>query len=814
MQLNILDFGAVPDGCTEATAAIQQAVDQCGKNGGGRIVIPAGTFACDMITLKDNIEFHMEQGSRINSLLKPVPDPNAKCKEPSSNPHRWLIGGCKLKNVSITGFGVIDGRAEIHFWDKNDGLQHPLYGQRFWPRLHRPKGMIHFRESSGIVVRDVTLIDPPCYCLWFLGCDICEISGVRIDADLRGPNDDGIDMDCCSNVRISDCDIVCGDDGIALKSDTDELGYDKACENITITNCRIHTTSDGIRLGYEGDGAIRRVTVSNCVIHDTMIGISMMVAISPKDGRGINIYKGPEITDIVFDNLVIDAFQTFNFQHPKSPEDCPEPIRGFLDRIFFRNITATATRGSFLGGVPESPIRHIEFSGLHMTLSGHMGNDFLPAVPDPYPVWTDLPFSGVPWPFYVRNAQNVVLRDSTIVWKNAEGFWQPEIVKCENATVSVERVKTVNPPLLSDQPGEVIFPVGMQGGVPYFMPPVGFDESSSLAKLISVNDANTDEINQIPLESMPLTSHTTASFIYAHPPDYHGIPMLTASVGAWKNVFRRFREMRIDTVIFQAALWRELGECFYHSKCFNKLTCYGVLERMFAAAEEENMRVFLGGYGSVTGWKEHFTEAELTAEMEYHRICFEELYRIGRISGMYFPAETAFDGRRLPEKEQRMRTLYRNFSDMVKSKDSSLKIIVSPATMHSPDKNEMFKDFWNSVLESSNINILLPQDCIGNACSKLSHMTEQWKAWKEIADLHKIDLWSHIEIFERRGYRPDHNLYPAAPERVASQLALTAPYVSGYCYWEALYFTSDEAGMEGKRLRQFLTQLSHRKKAK
>jgi hypothetical protein len=804
MQFNILDFGAVPDGCTDATGAIQQAIDQCSANGGGRVVIPAGTFACDMITLKDNIEFHMEQGSRINSLLKPVPDPNAKCEEPSSNPHRWLIGGVKLKNVSITGFGVIDGRAEINFWNKNDGLEHPLYGQRFWPRRHRPKGMIHFRESTGIIVRDVTLIDPPCYCLWFLGCDICEVSGIRINADLRGPNDDGIDMDCCSNVRISDCDIVCGDDGIALKSDIHELGYDKACENITITNCRIHTTSDGIRLGYEGDGAIRRVTVSNCVIHDTMIGISLMVAISPNDERGIDIYKGPEITDIVFDNLVIDAFQTFNFQHPKSPEDCPEPVKGFLDRIFFRNITATATRGSFLGGVPESPIRHIEFSNLHMTLSGHMGEDFLAAVPDPYPVWTDLPFSGVPWPFYVRNAQSVVLRDSSIVWENAEGSWQPEIVKCENADVTVERVKKVNSPVFSEKNGDVIFPIGMNNGIPYFMPPVGFDESRNLTQLISINDANTDEINNILPELMPTKAHINASFIYGQPPDYYGMPMLNASVDAWKKVFRRFQGMRIDTVIFQAALWRELGQCFYRSKNFAELNCYGVLERMFTAAEEENMRVFLGGYGSVTGWKEHFTKAELTAELKYHRCCFEELYQIGKISGMYFPAETAFDGYRLPEKEQRMRTLYRNFSDMVKSKDSSLKIIASPATMHTLDKNDMFKDYWNSVLDSCNIDILMPQDCIGNTCSRLSRLNEQWKAWKEIADSHKIDLWSHIEIFERRGYSPDCDLYPAPPERVAAQLALTAPYVSGYCCWEALYFTSDEAGMEGKKLRQFL----------
>ncbi|MBQ7652013.1 MAG: right-handed parallel beta-helix repeat-containing protein [Victivallales bacterium] len=444
MQINVCDYGAVPDGVYNSTNAFQSAIDDCANKGGGTVLVPAGTYATDMISLRDNIELHFEQGSKIVSLLTPVPDPNAaKCPCPSCNPHRWLIGGKNLKNVAITGFGTIDGRPEINFWNKNDGLEHPLYGQRFWPLLHRPKGMIHFRECENVTIRDVMLIDPPCYVIWLLGCDNCEVSGVRIDADLRGPNDDGIDIDCCSNVKVANCDIVCGDDGIALKSDIHELGHDKPCENITITNCRMHTTSDGIRIGFEGDGAIRRVAVSNCVIHDTMIGISMMVAISPNDVRGIDIYKGPEITDILFENLVIDAFQTFNFQHPKCPPDCKDPIKGFMDRVFFRNITATATRGSFLGGAVESPLRHIEFSNVFMRFSGFMGTDFLEKVPDPYPLWTDLPFSGTPWPFYVRNAEHIVMKDVTVKFENAEGAWQREPVRRENATVLTERVEVI-----------------------------------------------------------------------------------------------------------------------------------------------------------------------------------------------------------------------------------------------------------------------------------------------------------------------------------------------------------------------------------
>lgn len=795
---NICDFGAVADGKTDSTAAIQKAIDTCAAQGGGTVIVPAGTFATDMISLRSFVEFHFEMGSRIVSLLKPVPDPNAKCDEPSSNPKRWLIGGWKVKNVAITGFGIIEGRPEQYFWNKNDGLEHPLYGQRFWPGLHRPKGMIHFRECESVTIRDVTLIDPPCYCLWLLGCDDCEVTGLRLKADLRGPNDDGIDIDCCSNVRVANCDVIDGDDGIALKSDTHELGYDKACENITITNCRLYTSSDGIRIGYEGDGAIRRVTVSNCVIHNTMIGISLMVAISPNDIRGTDIYNGPALTDILFENLVIDSFQTFNFQHVKSPEDCPDPIKGYMDRIFFRNITATATRGSFLGGAPESPIRHIEFSNLYLKLSGNMGTDFLEKVPDPYPTWSDLPFSGVPWPFYIRNAKDIVFRDSTVEWGDITGSWQPEVVRCENAVVTQENITAKNAP-----GDKVLFPIGLYRGIPYFKPPVGFDEEAELKKMNEANDRNADDLGKLSAQ-FKTTDRITASFVYAQPPDYHGLPMLNASVHAWKEVFQRFKSMHIDTVIFQAALWKELGECFYKTETFSGLSCYGVLERMFEAAAAEKMHVFLGGYGSVAGWKKHFTKAELDAELKNHRICFEELCKLGKFDGMYFPSETAFKDHREPEKEQRMHTLYRNFAEFIKTKDPNLQIIVSPATMHDPKGNGMFRDFWNNVLTDSQIDIVMPQDCIGNTCSRLSDVDAQWKAWKEITDGQKMTLWSHTEIFERRGYRPEHNLYPASPERVAAQLALTAPYVKRHCCWEAVYFTSDEAGMEGRRLRKFM----------
>ena len=377
MNCSVIEYGAVPSIEKDNAGAFQAAVDACAAAGGGRVNVPAGTYGLKKVSLRDNVELHLEAGAVLHSLLQPIPQKGVKCEEPSANTREYLIGGFGVHNVAITGFGRIDGRGYDVFWPKNDGYEHPLYGQRYWPQLHRPKGLVHFRESTDIALRDITIADPPCYNVWLLGCDRIDISHVRIDADVRGPNDDGIDLDCCSNARISGCDIICGDDGIALKSDIHELGFDKACENIVISDCRISTTSDGIRIGYEGDGAIRNVTVSNCVIYDTMIGISMMVAISYDDRRGTDIYKGPAITDVTFENMVINAFQTFNFQYCKTEKSQNKAIQGYLDRIFFRNIIANATRGSYLGGDAEQLIRSIAFSGLHMTLSGEMGADFV-----------------------------------------------------------------------------------------------------------------------------------------------------------------------------------------------------------------------------------------------------------------------------------------------------------------------------------------------------------------------------------------------------------------------------------------------------
>lgn len=433
-MFDVTKFGAVADDLTDSTPGFQAAIDACAAAGGGVVNVPAGKYALDMTSLRSNVELHFEEGAEVRSILKPVPQPGLNAKEPTANTRRWLIGGDKITNAAITGKGKIDGRGYEIFWPKNDGLEHPLYGQRYWPQLHRPKGMICFRECRNVRIEDVSLFYPPCYTVWCLGCDNVRLENIIVRADLKGPNTDALDIDCCSNVYITGCDIECGDDCIAIKSDINDLGYDKACESVHAEHCRFRSTSCGIRLGYEGDGAIRNCHFNDIVMDEVMIGISMMVAISPNDDRGTLIKYGPKITDCMFERLKIHAIQGFNFQYVRNPVDCPDPILGYMDRITFRDLDILSHRGSYLGGSPDAKIRNLFFENVKMTLTGNMGGDFAENVPYPYPVWNDLGWSGLPWAYYVRHAESVTFRNCFVTLDNAFGGWKTEPVKTEDVT--------------------------------------------------------------------------------------------------------------------------------------------------------------------------------------------------------------------------------------------------------------------------------------------------------------------------------------------------------------------------------------------
>ena len=346
----------------------------------------------------------------------------------------------------------------------------------------------------------------------------------------------------------------------------------------------------------------------------------------------------------------------------------------------------------------------------------------------------------------------------------------------------------------------ILFPVGHVDNIPYFMPPVHFNEEKELAEVLKTNELNRKSALEYPKNAEAKISGT---FIYAQPPDYRGFHMHNAGADDWRKIFKRLKKMNMKTVIFQASLWNELNECFYNSRHFDNMQCYNVLENMFDAAESEEMEVFLGGYGSCAGWQKNLSESDMQRELDNHRKCFEEICNIGRIAGAYFPAETAFKGSRDAAKEAAIHDLYKFFTSMVKEKNADYKVIISPVTAPFDGKEKEFVDFWNTVLLDSGVDILMPQDSVGSGVL-LCNSVHRWKYWQECAAANNMELWANIELFERQGYKPKTNLVPAEVERVNAQITNAAPFVNRLMCWEAMYFASPEAGKRGRALQKFL----------
>ena len=271
---NIVEYGAVPGMlCTEA---IQNAINACTENGGGRVVIPAGTYHTGTLWLKDHVELHLESGAVLKASTN-LMDYNADDAYPQNwgcPPEKWnarhLILCVEQNDVSITGYGVIDGSGDAFF-----GEERIPCGGYAWeggyvtskdPVNLRPGQLVCFIESANVRVENVTITNATCWCCYFYGCEWVQVRGLQVKNPFAYVNTDGIDLDCCRNAVVSDCMISTGDDAIAIRCSQDRLQKKQPCENIAITNCCLASNSSAFRIGV-GTGTIRHVSISNLVVH-------------------------------------------------------------------------------------------------------------------------------------------------------------------------------------------------------------------------------------------------------------------------------------------------------------------------------------------------------------------------------------------------------------------------------------------------------------------------------------------------------------------------------------------------------------------
>lgn len=210
------------------TPQLQAAIDSCAENGGGRVSLPAGDYLTGTLYLRSHVELYLEKGARLLASPNPA-DYNAEDayeqnwagqNEGWSGKH--LILCIEQTDVSICGLGTIDGNGELFFEQPHPSTGwcgHWRFGQAGSRDKQnvRPGQMVCFIESSNIRVSDVTLTDASCWALFFHGCRSVFVHGLTILNKPWNLNTDGIDIDCCYDVSVSNCKIEVGDDPIAIR---------------------------------------------------------------------------------------------------------------------------------------------------------------------------------------------------------------------------------------------------------------------------------------------------------------------------------------------------------------------------------------------------------------------------------------------------------------------------------------------------------------------------------------------------------------------------------------------------------------------
>lgn len=283
MRVNILDYGAVADGRTLSTAAIQAAVDECAAGGGGTVVVPQGIFYTGTIRLRSNIELRLEHGSvlKASESLEDYNEldeyeQNFSVPETEEWVGKHLILAVECDNAAITGTGTIDGSGdsfygEPRYWENfssfwwRDGLRMAKS-----PEELRPGQVVTFVECTDVRIKDISIKNAPCWCCFLHGCDKVIIDGIKIHNASNHGNTDGIDIDSSSHVTISNCVIDTGDDCITFRGGEQLLKNKRSCEYITVTNCVLASSSSVFRVGV-GVGTIRHIRVSNVVIERAAI---------------------------------------------------------------------------------------------------------------------------------------------------------------------------------------------------------------------------------------------------------------------------------------------------------------------------------------------------------------------------------------------------------------------------------------------------------------------------------------------------------------------------------------------------------------
>ena len=383
---SILNYGAKADGKTDCLPAIKAAISKCNKDGGGRVIIPAGTyFVKGPIHLQSNVNLYLEEHALLKFSTNDddyLPVVLTRFEGVELMNYSPLVYAYGQTNIAVTGKGVLDGQADNdHWWNwtgskrfgwkEGKPSQHdqenepklmqmaaqgvPVSDRVFGKGHYMRPTMIEFYNCRNILIEGITLVNAP---FWLIHPTLSQnitIDGITTNS--LGPNNDGCDPESCSDVMIKNCSFTDGDDCIAIKSGRDEDGrrVNVPSKNIIVQNCQMKDGHGGVVIGSETSGGVENVYAENCVMSSPHLERAIRIKSNAcRGGVMKNFYfrniKVGEVREAVFKiNMVYEKEKAAKCNFPPT-----------LTGVFVKNVTSQKSKyGIYVEGLESKPVKDI-----------------------------------------------------------------------------------------------------------------------------------------------------------------------------------------------------------------------------------------------------------------------------------------------------------------------------------------------------------------------------------------------------------------------------------------------------------------------
>ncbi len=477
---NIKHYGAIADGKTNNTTAIQKAIDKASANGGGRVLVPAGKFVTGVLNLQSNVELHLDRNAfLLGSTLR---------TDYGAGKASALIVSNHQHHIAITGYGTIDGQGHELLKDIYRRLNAGTLQDTEWRKPNpwhqmrptednRPK-LIEFKNCDDIHIKNVTIKNGLCWTQNYKSCSNLVIDSIKVE-NVTYWNNDGIDIVDCKNVKLTNSFFNAADDGICLKSE-DPNG---ACENVYVANCRVRSSASAVKLGTGSLGGFKKITIRHITVYDTY---RSAIAIEAVDG---GVLEDVDIRNIVAKNTGNAIVIRLGHRNKKG-------AAGVLRRVYIGNVKVDvpaskpdagyAMEGpivsmphnvfpSSVTGIPGSRVEDVTLENITINYAGgakkevaDFGIDSLEKVPERIPNYPEFSMFGeLPaWGFYIRHADGIKIKNMVLTCKGTDyrpAFIADDVKGLSLNVLNIPQIKTKPVVLLNKVSGLVLNDIRIPG---------------------------------------------------------------------------------------------------------------------------------------------------------------------------------------------------------------------------------------------------------------------------------------------------------------------------------------------------------------